>query len=881
MSGYPVDRVHQLNERISSKRKLDDSGSSGNEEGMSELATFRARRDDGNQSTMGNQQSLYQSGVSGHIDSIYPVFRLQFFVRQISDGTALVLHGNPEDSVESVHQRIRSITGIPMLEQRLIYRGKQLQWDQSLGECLIQNDSELQLVGRMRSTHYPLAWQLLGDLISHILRRCKGDLSWPLITVTSKLMEFLEITFGSDSETTGGHLEVFLASAAPSALVMLYMSPRHGNKECAAELIRKFVISCRGLSSASIQIMIAPILLEFCKLLSSASRNDHLYSLCRSSLGSIIGNVRISGDTKLSDNDNNEGAIQFTEIFPIFSVIAFNLSEDLGMSAFDPMTRHGPRLSDVRDFAAFSAAFESVVKSETGSICLSFDDDDDGGGGKNKLVCSSKEIRMFCEIYTDLVKKIETCLSEIEDLVDFNGGKEEREEEVHQGWSLYLAILKVLNGMSKIYKGGHKQLWMKLLPRKNALCFLIMHFAKNAEEDSWILEIKDATDFESRRHLTMMMLPEVKDDDFDEQHEMLIDRTELLVESYQYITHADPSDLRRGLRMEFKNEEASGPGVLREWFFLVCQAIFNPENSLFLTSRSDRRRFYPNPVKSTEGVLLLEYYKFAGKLVALALTHKVQVGILLDRILFVQLAGFGILLEDIRDAEPEMYSSCKKILEMEAEEVDSDVLGLTFVREVEEMGNRKVVELCPGGKGICVNSLNRIKYVNLLIHHTFVKSMSLQVGQFAAGFEDIMRKSSDRKAFFRGLELGDLDMMLHGEDRAVPVDDWMKHTGYNGYKKTDPQIIWFWKIVEEMSTESRKNLLFFWTSVKYLPLEGFGGLGSRLLICIPASTDENHLPSSHTCFYRLCLPAYSSMPVMKEKLRIITQEHVSGSFGTL
>ncbi|GAB4830760.1 hypothetical protein Ancab_004793 [Ancistrocladus abbreviatus] len=47
--------------------------------------------------------------------------------------------------------------------------------------------------------------------------------------------------------------------------------------------------------------------------------------------------------------------------------------------------------------------------------------------------------------------------------------------------------------------------------------------------------------------------------------------------------------------MEFKNEEATGPGVLREWFLLVCQAIFDPQNALFVACPHDRRGFYPNP----------------------------------------------------------------------------------------------------------------------------------------------------------------------------------------------------------------------------------------------------------------------------------------------
>lgn len=82
-----------------------------------------------------------------------------------------------------------------------------------------------------------------------------------------------------------------------------------------------------------------------------------------------------------------------------------------------------------------------------------------------------------------------------------------------------------------------------------------------------------------------------------ELHEMLIDRAQLLAESFEYIAHSDPRSLHNGLFMEFKNEEATGPGVLREWFFLVCQAIFDQQNALFVACPNDRRRFYPNPGK--------------------------------------------------------------------------------------------------------------------------------------------------------------------------------------------------------------------------------------------------------------------------------------------
>nr|GEX65648.1 E3 ubiquitin-protein ligase UPL5 [Tanacetum cinerariifolium] len=108
--------------------------------------------------------------------------------------------------------------------------------------------------------------------------------------------------------------------------------------------------------------------------------------------------------------------------------------------------------------------------------------------------------------------------------------------------------------------------------------------------------------------------------------------------------------------IKFTNEEAIGPGVLREWFMLVCQAIFNLQNALFLTCLTDQRRFFPNPVYKVNP-LHLEYYRFAGRVIALALMHNTQVGIVFGRAFFLQMARINVYLEDIKDADPYLYSS--------------------------------------------------------------------------------------------------------------------------------------------------------------------------------------------------------------------------------
>ncbi|KAF5804069.1 putative HECT domain, Ubiquitin-like domain, Ubiquitin-like domain superfamily [Helianthus annuus] len=839
------------------KRKLDDYVDDDLDLASSSSSSFvRMRKDDRNP----NPQPQPQNPI-------------QFFVRTISGGTTLVLRGYPHDTIELIHRKIHSATGIPIMDQRLIYCGKQLQSEHTLSHYRITNDAGLHLVARMRSTGHPLVWQLVDDLVSVICRACRGVVGQGASTsIKLKLTEFLNMLPTTDDHdhdddhdhnhnhnhrdrSAAPYLDIFLSSSAPAALVMLYFSPHPGNKECALDSVQHFIKSLPRL----IYSQFAPILLDFCKLLRRAAfHDDPLYKLCRTSLASMVHYINLATRNSNASSYNNM-AIALPDIFPFMNELATKLSQDL-VSSMESVSNSGPSSSDVHDFGAFLQPLRSAIIGHGTPLPVE----------NSHNPWYSDEVGCLYTIFLDLLGKVQACLNRVEEHMKV------RKEKGDGGWDQYLCILKELHHIAVLYQGAEDKFWMSLRCNKVSMCYLIVRYAKRGEDHKWILEHKELTDFASRRHLVMMLLPEVKDE-YEELHEMLIDRSQLLAESFEYISGAEPGALRSGLFMEFKNEEATGPGVLREWFFLVCQAIFDPQNALFLVCPNDRRRFFPNPASKVDP-MHLRYFKFAGRVIALALMHKMQVGIVFDRAFFLQLGGVDVCLEDIKDADPYLYSSCKQILDMDARAVDEDALGLTFVWEAEELGSMKLLELVPDGKLISVNSRNRKEYVDLLVKHRFVTSVAQQVTEFARGFTDIVTSEEIRKLCFKSLLLEDLDGMLHGSESPISVEDWKAHTEYNGYKCTDPQIKWFWKIVGEMTAEQRKVLLFFWTSVKYLPVEGFCGLASRLYIY--KSGEGDRLPSSHTCFFRICFPAYPSMAVMQQRLNIITQQHVACSFGT-
>ncbi|KAI3850920.1 hypothetical protein MKX03_023273 [Papaver bracteatum] len=661
------------------------------------------------------------------------------------------------------------------------------------------------------------------------------------------------------------HLIILDSCGLTLVLVSLYRSKVQENKEIAKECIRLFLIDPKtksGFLPRSIQKQCVTIVLSICGLLGGISdtgddEHQQLYNSCRETLVYILKSIAFSKRARYFGIARTSQLIEI--LYDFISELHKKLVDCLESTymSSSPLAIRDLRSleTDFQEYAFISLhlcrAIEDHVRVKGRSLPFHLNDFEEGSP------YYLSQIDLFHDLFLSLVMIVEQCLDYLNGALRDAGG----DLKYNNGWSYLLNIMKELNNISKIYADGKEVLSAVLQGFPLQINYLIRH-SNRGEDHLWLFEHDNAIDLEARRNLLVIMFPEVKDEN-QKLHKMLIDRSLLLRQSVEHIAH-------------FKEEIAKGYGVLREWLLLVCQALFTPENSLFVECPEDRRRFFPNPAKVKPQELKL--FGFCGRVIALALMHKVQVGIAFDRIFFLQLATKKISLEDIRCADPVMYRSCKKILEMDADFVDSDAMDLTFVWENEEFGFRKIVELCPGGNNIVVNSKNRKHYVDLLIHHFFVKSISTKVACFARGFSDILCKQWQAKRFFQGIELNNLDHALLGSCEPLCIKDWKAHTVYEGYKAADDQILWFWKVVEGMSMEQQRELLFFWTSVKYLPVNGFSGLPYPLTIYKTTSSND-HLPSSHTCFCRLGFPHYPSLAITQQHLSFICQQHIGRSFG--
>lgn len=812
-------------------------------------------------STMRKHTSQSQSQSSSSPSSSPDM--VQFFVR--INSKSRVLRFDSSTTVKSVIDRVHKLIGIPVTvggEHRLIHGGRQLDAESTLAESGIQSNTCLELTAGLRSTQFPRAWQLVHDLEKAVTLRLNGkSVPKEIFSIENVVSEFMVTVPSSDGrfeseESTMEHLQIFIYGNGPANLVRLYLLGDASCRSVAERAISLFIGPAPEFLPKNMHNRCWVIVMELCKMIGSTmGKAHHLYVMGRTTLGLMLDSQR--------DSKYFKGHNMVVELFPfvkeLCDIVVNGLCSDCMFMPYCGLS----------DFSKFLSVLKCAVKDKMGN---------DNIISKASL-CNSEHRRYEAWVYSlhdlfkELLGKVDDCLMRIEAYMIDNVTVISESKWVL--WSNTLVVLTNLHSVSKFYEGAPELLHYVLLNRRVSVNALIKRAKKNVKF-KWILKYKDTTDYDSRQKLIMMLFPNGKDD-YEHMFEMLIDRSQVLTESFAYIGGADGQTLHGGLFMEFKNEEATGPGVLREWFSLVCQAVFSPQNVLFLPCPTDRRRFFPNPASAVDP-LHLKYYVFCGRVIALALLHKVHVGIVFDRTFFSQLAGEAITLEDVKDADPSLYTSCKKILEMDAELLDSDMLGLTFVHEIQELGSHKTVELCSGGKDIVVNSDNRTEYINLLIKHRFLDSISEQICHFAKGFSDVLSDSKFQKLFFSSLYLEDFDRMIGGSNCIINVSDWKAHTEYNGFKTRDKQINWFWKVVDGMSQEQRTSLLFFWTSVKYLPVNGFSGLESKLYIYKNTDSIER-LPTSHTCFYRLCLPKYPTLTMMRDRLQFITQEHVSCSFG--
>lgn len=350
-------------------------------------------------------------------------------------------------------------------------------------------------------------------------------------------------------------------------------------------------------------------------------------------------------------------------------------------------------------------------------------------------------------------------------------------------------------------------------------------------------------------------------------------RSSCFEDAFNMLSHMSPREMYQPLKISFKGEEGEDAGgVLREFYVVLSQQLFNPDYALFKPC-VNQATFQPDPHSSVNGPSHLDYFFFAGRMVAKAICDEQLLDAHFTRSFYKHILGISVVFNDLEGVDPELFRSMKWVLDhpnIEEEE-------LTFETTLDDFGTAKTLELKPNGKNITVTNENRYEYVRLITESRITRDIKQQIDAFVSGFYDLIPIQ-----FVTLFDVNELELLISGLPQ-IDIDDMMRHTNYsNGYSANDKVIKWFWKVVREFTQEQKARLVQFITGTSKVPLGGFGNLvgihGPQRIDITRVHFDNQRLPTAHTCFNQLELPPYSSFEILKERLLLAVSEGSEG-FG--
>ncbi|XP_071239242.1 E3 ubiquitin-protein ligase HACE1 isoform X3 [Salvelinus alpinus] len=351
---------------------------------------------------------------------------------------------------------------------------------------------------------------------------------------------------------------------------------------------------------------------------------------------------------------------------------------------------------------------------------------------------------------------------------------------------------------------------------------------------------------------------------------LLIHRESIFSSSCAMVSKSTNEKLKQGIAVRFHGEEGMGQGVVREWFDVLSNEIINADYGLF-TQSADGTTFQPNS-NSSVNPDHLNYFRFAGQILGLALYHRQLVNIYFTRSFYKHILGIPVNYQDVSSIDPEYAKNLQWILDNDISDLG---LELTFSVETDVFGAMEEVPLKPGGTSIIVTQDNKAEYVQLVTELRMTRAIQPQINAFLHGFHTFIPPS-----LIQLFDEYELELLLSGMPE-IDVQDWHRNTEYtSGYDLEEPVIQWFWKVVESLTQEERVLLLQFVTGSSRVPHGGFaflmGGSGLQKFTIASVPYTSNLLPTSSTCINMMKLPEYPSQEVLRDRLLVALH---CGSYG--
>ncbi|XP_020285612.1 E3 ubiquitin-protein ligase TRIP12 isoform X2 [Pseudomyrmex gracilis] len=425
-----------------------------------------------------------------------------------------------------------------------------------------------------------------------------------------------------------------------------------------------------------------------------------------------------------------------------------------------------------------------------------------------------------------------------------------------------------------------------------------------------------ATSFDRDRALQRLLdsAPELSGSDSQERvtprlerRKRTISRTDILKQAEQVIQ--DLASSKALLEVQYVNEVGTGLGPTLEFYALVSKELQRADLDLWHGSSNPAEDGYVNPLhglfsapipwntKVSHLAKLKTKFKFLGKFMAKAIYDSRMLDLPFSLTFYRWLLGeeHTFTLADLAHVCPDVYRTLSKLQEVvrkkEAMEKDQTLqsneraqliesleldscpiadLGLVF-----ELPGYENIELRKGGSEIPVTIHNLDQYIKLVVHWFLYEGVFRQMEAFREGFESVFPPLQLRLFFPEELEAVFCGHAQTGGQWDVKTLAECCRTDH-GYTSDSRAIRFLFEVMSKYNSEEQRQFIQFVTGSPRLPVGGFKSLTPPLTIVRktfdPSMKTDDFLPSVMTCVNYLKLPDYTTLEIMKEKLRIAAQE---------
>jgi len=265
------------------------------------------------------------------------------------------------------------------------------------------------------------------------------------------------------------------------------------------------------------------------------------------------------------------------------------------------------------------------------------------------------------------------------------------------------------------------------------------------------------------------------------------------------------------------------------------------------------------PAPSAESPMHVSMFEFLGRLLGSAIRTEAYVELAFPPIVWKKLVQQPITMSDIEDIDKLGYFAIETLRKIKSEEEWNDYMELTDMLKFTARGSDgKEVDLLPGGSSIPVSWTSRALYLRMAEEHRLTE-FDRQCEALRRGVGAVVPRY-----LLSLFQWHELERMVCGRP-DVDIDLLRDNTIYGEHvSSTDPHVLSFWATLQDMTNEQRQQYLRFVWGRSRPPLnrEGF----RRKHKINQMEGGDKRLPVSHTCFFSIDLPAYTSKELLQTRL---------------